>query len=52
MDTSEPTYPELAKLRAFDRQEHVTRALAMGMTRDEAERHADDDMKHRDDAKE
>jgi hypothetical protein len=40
----EAKYPNLAAERAFDRAEHIKRAMAAGMTRREAERHADEDM--------
>jgi hypothetical protein len=37
-------FPNIAAARAFDRAEHVKRAMASGMSRTEAERHADAEM--------
>jgi hypothetical protein len=48
--THEPDLPELSKLRAFDREQHVKKGIEAGMTREEAERHADEDLRERDDA--
>lgn len=48
-DTSEPTFPELTKLRAYDREQHIKRAMEAGLSREEAERHADEDLASRDD---
>ena len=50
-ETREPEYPELTKLQAFDRQMHIQRSLDAGMTREQAERHADEDLAERDDAR-
>lgn len=49
--TREPEFPELMRTRAQDRQHHVARAIEQGMSREEAERHADDhlDERRRDD---
>ena len=44
MDTREPDFPNLTKMHAYDRQLHIERCLEMGMTRAEAEAHADEDM--------
>lgn len=46
-EKSEPEFPQLTKIRAQDRQHHIERAMAMGMTREEAERHAEHDLKDR-----
>lgn len=46
----EPDFPELTKIQANDRQRHIERAMEMGATREEAEKHADDEVSHRDDA--
>lgn len=46
----EPDFPELTKLRDFDRQQHIQKSIEAGMTREEAERHADEDLKDRDDS--
>lgn len=50
--TREPDFPELTKIRAHDRQLHIQKAIEMGMTREEAERHADDELAERWDARE
>ncbi|GEM_PF-5830418 len=50
LPTKDPEFPELTKLRDQDRQEHVRRAMAAGMSREEAERHADEDLRERDDS--
>lgn len=43
----EPSFEELERRRAFDREEHVRRGIAAGLSREEAERHADEDLKDR-----
>jgi hypothetical protein len=50
LPNTEPAFPELTKLRANDRQQHIQKALDAGMTREEAERHADEDLRERDDS--
>lgn len=45
---AEPELPQLTKLRDFDRQQHIQKAIEMGMSREEAERHADHDLADRD----
>ena len=52
VETKEPDFPELTRLKAFDRQQHIQKSIEMGMSREEAERHADHDLKDRDDARE
>lgn len=47
MDTSEPEFPALTKLKAFDRQQHIQKSIEAGLSREEAERHADEDMRER-----
>ena len=42
---------ELEKIRAFDRQQHIQKAMEMGLTREEAERHADEEVGERGDAR-
>ena len=37
-------FPTLAAQRAWDRAEHIRRAMAAGMTREQAERHADQEL--------
>lgn len=46
----EPEFPELTKLRAYDRMQHIQRSIDAGLSREEAEAHADHDLKDRDDA--
>lgn len=46
VEKSEPTLPNLTAIRAYDRQQHIQKSLEAGLSRDEAERHADDEMKH------
>lgn len=49
--TKEPRKSEgnqLDELRAFDRQQHIQKGLEAGLSREEAEHHADEDMKDRD----
>lgn len=41
----EPTFPNLEAERKFDREEHIRRAMANGMSRAQAEQHADEDMR-------
>lgn len=45
--TAEPEFPQLTKIRAMDRQLHIERAMEMGMSREEAERHAEHDLNDR-----
>lgn len=49
MDTREPDFPNLTKIRDQDRELHIQKAMEMGMSRKEAERHADEDLSERDD---
>jgi hypothetical protein len=37
-------FPNLLAQREWDRQEHIRRAMAAGMTRKEAERHAAEEL--------
>lgn len=46
----EKRFPNLAAERAADREEHVRRAMEAGMTRKQAERHADEEIAEGDDA--
>lgn len=39
-------FPNLAAMKAFDRQQHIQKAIEAGLTREEAERHADEEMAH------
>lgn len=48
--TAEPEFPELTKMKAQDRQLHIERAIEMGMSREEAERHADHDLADREES--
>lgn len=43
----EPDFPELERRRRFDREEHVKRGMAAGLSREEAEKHADEDLRDR-----
>ena len=45
--TDEPEFPQLTQMKAQDRQFHIERAIEMGMSREEAERHADHDLADR-----
>jgi hypothetical protein len=51
LPTREPEFRELTKMRAFDRAMHIEKSLEAGMTRAEAERHADEDLSERDDSR-
>lgn len=48
-ETSEPEFPTLSRIRAYDRQQHIAAGLAMGLSREEAERHADEETAERSD---
>jgi hypothetical protein len=37
-------YPNIAAERAMDREEHIRRAMANGLTRAQAEAHADEEL--------
>lgn len=45
--TEEPEFQELTRIRGFDRNMHVQKLLEMGMSREEAERHADEHLRER-----
>lgn len=49
MKKEDPDFPELTKLRAFDRQQHIQKSIEAGLSREEAEKHADHDLGDRDD---
>ena len=51
VETREPEFPELTRIKAFNRQMHIQKSLEMGMSREEAERHAEHDLEDRDDAR-
>lgn len=38
----EPDFPNLTAMNAYDRQAHIERGLAAGLTREQAEKHADE----------
>lgn len=42
VDTREPELREIQRLRTFDRQQHVQKSIEAGLSREEAERHADE----------
>lgn len=44
---SDPEFPNLTAMRAFDRQQHVQRSMEAGLSREEAERHADEHLRGR-----
>lgn len=46
----EPDFPNLSKMQAQDRQQHIQKSIEAGLSREEAERHADEDLKDRDDS--
>ena len=48
--TDESLPHELGKRREFDRQMHIQRGIEAGLSRQEAERHADEDLRGRDDS--
>jgi hypothetical protein len=41
-DKREPEFRELKRLETFDRQMHIQKGLEAGLTREQAERHADE----------
>lgn len=43
----EPDFPEISRMRATDRQLHIQKLLEAGLSREEAERHADEHMDER-----
>lgn len=47
VETEEPEFRELTKLRAFDRQQHIQKSLEAGLPREKAEAHAEDDLQER-----
>lgn len=47
----DPEFPELTKIKAYDRQRHVERTLEMGGDREQAEQHADEEVGERNDAR-
>lgn len=48
VETREPDFPQLTRIKAFDRQMHIQKSIEMGMSREEAERHAEHDLEDRD----
>lgn len=47
MPKTEPEMRETKKLQAFDRQMHIQKGIEAGLSREEAEAHADADMQER-----
>ncbi|HVM45749.1 MAG TPA: hypothetical protein VM582_07410 [Candidatus Thermoplasmatota archaeon] len=43
---SEPDFPNITAMRDFDRQQHIQRAIEAGLSREEAERHAEEHMRN------
>ncbi|HET6404086.1 MAG TPA: hypothetical protein VFH78_05525 [Candidatus Thermoplasmatota archaeon] len=48
--TADPEFPQLTQIKAQDRQFHIERAIEMGMSREEAERHAEHDLEDREES--
>lgn len=46
-EKTEPEFPQLTSLRDFDRQMHIEKSMEAGLSREEAERHAEEDLKGR-----
>ncbi|HWH09315.1 MAG TPA: hypothetical protein VNX21_08950 [Candidatus Thermoplasmatota archaeon] len=46
VETKDPDFPNLTAMEAQNREQHVARAVEAGLSREEAERHAEDDAKH------
>jgi hypothetical protein len=46
-DLGKKSKSELQRLRDFDRQQHIQKGLEAGLSREEAERHADEDLASR-----
>lgn len=46
VEKSEPALPNITKMKAFDRQQHIQKSIEAGLSREEAERHADDEVAH------
>ena len=42
LPTAEPEFPTLTAIRDFDRQQHIQKSIEAGLSREEAERHADE----------
>lgn len=42
LPTSEPEFPNLTAMQAFDRQQHIQKGIEAGLTREQAEKHADE----------
>ncbi|HWG92465.1 MAG TPA: hypothetical protein VNZ52_16590 [Candidatus Thermoplasmatota archaeon] len=49
-DLKDPDFPELRARVKFDFEQHVRKAMENGMSREEAEKHALEDMKGEDEA--
>ena len=45
-ERKEPDFPNLTAMERQNREHHVQRGLDAGLTREQAERHADEDAKH------
>lgn len=46
VETKEPDFPNLKKMEELNRKQHVERGIKMGLSPEEAERHAEEDAKH------
>lgn len=51
-DATTRGHSELERLRAFDRQQHIQRSLEAGLSREQAEAHADEDLREREEGRE
>lgn len=49
--TTEPEFPNLTAMAAFDRQQHIQRSIEAGLTREQAEKHADEHLHERDESR-
>lgn len=43
----DPEFREITRMQDFDRQQHIQKSIEMGMSREEAERHADEHLRER-----
>jgi hypothetical protein len=41
-----PYFDQLTRIEAHDREMHIQKGIEAGLTREQAERHADEEMKH------
>ena len=48
---SEPEFPNLTAMADFDRQQHIQRSIEAGLSREQAEKHADEHLAQRGDSR-